>query len=102
MKTVRGLSRRQAISLAAIAPAALLAAHAMPPGARAQTPERIAAPVTPALAAYIAGIHSAQIPDEHRDLARQHILDTLASIVACRDLEPAALARKYADAQSGG
>ena len=45
---------------------------------------------------------TAQVPDEHRDLAKQHILDTLASIVACRDLEPSILARKYADLQSGG
>jgi 2-methylcitrate dehydratase PrpD len=100
MNTARGLSRRQAISMAAALPAVLAAAL---PEAAGQTPERAPAPaVTPALAAYIAGIRTAQIPEEHRDLARQHILDTLASIVACRDLEPAVLARKYADAQSGG
>lgn len=57
--------------------------------------------VTPALSAYITGARSAAIPDEFRALARLHILDTLASIVACRDLEPAALARKFALAQSG-
>jgi 2-methylcitrate dehydratase PrpD len=34
-------------------------------------------------------------------LARRHILDTLASAVACRDLEPSILARAYALAQSG-
>ncbi|HEV7692091.1 MAG TPA: MmgE/PrpD family protein [Hyphomonadaceae bacterium] len=99
----RGASRREALSLAAILPAAVLATGIASPAA-AQTPQaepKPAGPVTPALAAYIAGSHAAKIPEEHRDLARQHILDTLASIVACRDLEPAVLARKYALAQSG-
>src|SRR6185295_12479559 len=99
----RGTSRREALSMAALLPAAVLAAG-IAPSAAAQTPQaepKPAGPVTPALAAYIAGSGDAKFPEEHRDLARLHILDTLASIVACRDLEPALLARKYALAQSG-
>ncbi len=56
---------------------------------------------TAALSRYIAGSQTFSFPEEHRELARRHILDTLASAVACRDLEPSALARKYALAQSG-
>src|SRR6185295_17873160 len=99
----RGTSRREALSIAAMLPTAVLAAGIASP-AVAQTPQaepKPAGPVTPALAAYIASSGTAKIPEEHRDLARQHILDTLASIVACRNLEPSVLARKYALAQSG-
>lgn len=58
--------------------------------------------VEPQLAAFVAGALGREVPEPHRDLARLHILDTLASIVACRDLEPAALARAYALSLSGG
>jgi len=58
-------------------------------------------PVTEALSRFIAGSPTADIPAETRELARRHILDTLAAIVACRDLEPAELARKFALEQSG-
>ena len=105
MDKVRGFSRRQAIAAAAVLPAAALTSSlAQPALAQVQpaAPRPSAPPVTPALAAYISGIRTAVIPDDHRELARQHILDTLASIVACRDLEPSVLARKYANAQSGG
>jgi len=57
--------------------------------------------VTPALSRFIGRSKSAEIPAETRELARRHILDTLAAIVACRDLEPAVLARKFALEQSG-
>ncbi|MDO8802450.1 MmgE/PrpD family protein [Phenylobacterium sp.] len=57
--------------------------------------------VGPALSAYIARSQAAAIPENFRSLARLHILDTLASIVACRDLAPARLARDFAIAQSG-
>jgi 2-methylcitrate dehydratase PrpD len=104
MNLPKGLSRRQAIAAAIALPAVMISAHAIPQAAEAQTPTP--APTTPhvtmELASYIAGIRTARIPDEHRDLARQHILDTLASIVACRDLEPSVLARKYATLQSDG
>lgn len=58
--------------------------------------------VTPALAAFIAGARARAPDPEHAELARRHILDTLAAIVACRDLEPAILARNYARSLSGG
>ena len=35
------------------------------------------------------------------EMGRLHILDTLASIVACRDLDAAVLGRKYAAMKSG-
>lgn len=57
--------------------------------------------VTPALSAYIAASQTALIAEDIRARARLHILDTLASIVACRDLEPAVLARRFSRAQSG-
>jgi len=57
--------------------------------------------VTAPLSAFIAGSQSMPIPEEILDLGRRHILDTLASAVACRDLEPSVLARRYALAQSG-
>lgn len=57
--------------------------------------------VTPALSAYLAASQTAIIAEDVRARARLHILDTLASIVACRDLEPAVLARSFACAQSG-
>ncbi|MDP2009829.1 MAG: MmgE/PrpD family protein [Phenylobacterium sp.] len=57
--------------------------------------------VGPALSAYIAGSQTAPVPESFRSLGRLHILDTLASIVACRDLAPARLARDFAIAQSG-
>ncbi|MFO1014316.1 MAG: MmgE/PrpD family protein [Caulobacteraceae bacterium] len=58
-------------------------------------------PVTPVLSAYIAGARDNPHPEHFRELARRHVLDTLASIVACRDLEPAELARNYALKLSG-
>lgn len=57
--------------------------------------------VTRPLARFISGSPYAEVPPETRDLAKRHILDTLASIVACRDLEPAVLARNFALDQSG-
>lgn len=93
------LSRRQA--LAAPAVAAVIA----PVAATAQTAARTAGPPTPAvtgpLSRFIAGGQDLAIDAETLDLGRRHILDTLASVVACRDLEPSALARDFALAQSG-
>ena len=57
--------------------------------------------VTEPLARFISGSPEAEISSEFRDLAKRHILDTLASIVACRDLEPSVLARTFALEQSG-
>lgn len=52
--------------------------------------------ITETLSAYVAGALAADPPQEHRLLGQLHVLDTLASIVACRDLEAAVLARSYA------
>ena len=67
-----------------------------PPSPDAPTPQ-----VTTALAEFIAGSRTAPVSEEIRELARRHVLDTLAAVVACRDLEPAAVARRYATDQSG-
>jgi 2-methylcitrate dehydratase PrpD len=95
------LNRRQTLALMSSAPALLSLGQSAQSADSPATPAAPAPSVTPALADYIAGARTAQIPDSHRELARQHILDTLASIVACRDLEPSVLARKLALAQSG-
>jgi 2-methylcitrate dehydratase PrpD len=93
------IDRRQALAILAGAPAVLatLGTTATAAAAPAQTTTRVA----DALATFIAGSRTAVFPEATRDLARQHILDTLASIVACRDLDPAVVARKFAIAQSG-
>lgn len=57
--------------------------------------------VTGPLSRFIASGLSAAIPEDILELGRRHILDTLASAVACRSLEPSTLARKFALAQSG-
>ncbi len=79
---------------------ALSAAATFP--AFAQQPSAPDIKVTEALARFIADSRVAVIPEDTRELARRHILDTLAAIVACRDLEPARLARAYSLAQTGG
>ena len=58
--------------------------------------------ITATLSAYVAGALTSQPPPAHREMARLHLLDTLAAMVACRDLEPAVLARTYAISLSGG
>lgn len=58
--------------------------------------------VMPELTRYLAEARTARIPDAIRERARLHILDTLASIVACQPLEAARLGRRYAGAMSGG
>lgn len=81
--------------------AAALAAVAPVGAAVAGVPERLDPPVTGALSRFIAESQSAPIPEDVVELARLHILDTLASIVACRDLEASVLARRFARGQSG-
>ena len=56
---------------------------------------------TAALGDFVASSRTVHVPDDVRELARRHVLDTLASIVACRDLEPSVVARRYARANSG-
>jgi 2-methylcitrate dehydratase PrpD len=58
-------------------------------------------PITTALSKYIASSWKTPIPPEWRALAQYHILDTLAAVVACRNLEPARLARNYSLHLSG-
>ena len=53
------------------------------------------------LSKYISQSQTAPIPDEIRELSKRHILDTLASIVACSQLKPAQLARDFALFSSG-
>ena len=57
--------------------------------------------ITATLSAYVAGALTSQPPPAHREMARLHLLDTLAAMVACRDLEPAVLARAYSASLSG-
>ena len=64
-------------------------------------PTTVQPPVMPALCEFIAGSQTAKWPEEAFDLAKRHILDTLAAIVICRDLKPSVLARNFALAQSG-
>jgi 2-methylcitrate dehydratase PrpD len=53
------------------------------------------------LSKYISESQTAPIPDDIRELSKRHILDTLASIVACSQLKPAQLARDFALFNSG-
>lgn len=98
-----GIDRRRALIAGGGAGAALLVgAGPAVAQAAAEKPQPPAVPVMPALTAHIAGATRATVPEAVRDLARLHILDTLASIVACRGLEAATLARRYVAAQGGG
>jgi 2-methylcitrate dehydratase PrpD len=95
-------SRRQLLGGSALA----LAAAALPltnaPAAAQEPPKAEPKPeVTTALSRFIAAGSDMPIAEDIRELARLHILDTLASAVACRDLEAARLGRAFADAQSG-
>lgn len=67
----------------------------------APAPARPHPSVTGPLSRFIASGLSTAIPEDILELGRRHILDTLASAVACRSLEPSTLARKFALAQSG-
>jgi len=93
-------NRRQALFGAAAA--GLLALPAARAAAQAAAPATGVTPlVTGPISAFIAGAQKMAIDAETLDLGRRHILDTLASTVACRDLEPSELARRYALSQSG-
>jgi 2-methylcitrate dehydratase PrpD len=92
-------NRRQALTLGALASVAPLAGAARAQSAR--PPSKPEPAVTAPLSRFIAGAVNLEIDEATLDLGRRHILDTLASVVACRDLEPSALARKFALAHSG-
>lgn len=87
---------------ATIASGTIAAAQSEPADQEAST-EKVQEwrPVMPALTEYIASATSHQVPGAIRERARLHILDTLASIIACHPLEAAVLGRKYAMAMGG-
>lgn len=58
--------------------------------------------ITGALASYIASAAHTSVSPEVEDLAAQHVLDTVASIVACRDLHAGEVARSYARSHGAG
>lgn len=58
--------------------------------------------ITEQLAAYIATIGTTDPPAGAEQLATLHLLDTLASVVACRDLQAGDVARSYARSHSTG
>lgn len=64
--------------------------------------DRPIASMTGAVAEFVAGAATTDFSEELRDLATRHVLDTLAAIVVCRDLEPSIVARRYAATNSGG
>lgn len=77
--------------------------------AGAQTARTTAAPVSNQaptwsadLTRYISHSQTAALPDDMVELAKRHFLDTLASIVACRDLDASTLSRRFALTQSAG
>jgi 2-methylcitrate dehydratase PrpD len=100
------LNRREAMGLFAAGGA--ISAGALQSGtaaaqAASSTPRRIqSAGWSEALASYISNSQTAAIPEATRELGRRHILDTLAAIVACRDLQAAAVARAFVKTQSAG
>lgn len=95
--------RRDLLALLGGASALSLAPSTLP-AAESPSPARLpqGAPWSEALTRYITTSQSATIPEDTRELARRHLLDTLAAIVACRDLEPAKLGRSFARAQGAG
>jgi 2-methylcitrate dehydratase PrpD len=54
------------------------------------------------LTRYITQSQTAPLSEETVELAKRHFLDTLASVVACRDLDTAVIGRRFALAQSAG
>jgi 2-methylcitrate dehydratase PrpD len=97
-----GLSRRAALSGSAALAGAMSLGAISPARAGAPADAGEPIPVMAALTAYIADARGSRVPEAIRDRARLHLLDTLASIIACRDLEAAHLARRYARLASGG
>ncbi len=56
---------------------------------------------TETLCSYLANVADTPLDPETEQLARLHLLDTLASIIACRDLDAAVVARRYVSAFAG-
>ncbi len=80
---------------------ALSATAGTPSLAQAMQGEAQWQPVMPRLTAYISGAASHVVPEPVRERARLHVLDTLASIIACHPLEAALLGRTYAVEMGG-
>jgi 2-methylcitrate dehydratase PrpD len=98
------VDRRQLMvgALAGSASLAILPLPATAQTARASTKPVQSAEWSAALTRYIVESQTAKIDDQWIELAKRHLLDTLAAIVACRDLEAAKVARDFARAQSAG
>lgn len=97
-------TRRAVIAAAPLAAATLAFPAALAQGVAAE-PTGLAPQVpalTPALTRFIASARTLPIPDPIRDKTRLHILDTVASTVACRDLEAAQVARRLGKANGSG
>lgn len=100
-----GLSRRTLIKSGYLG-ALAVSSGATVTAVNAQTPENHGDPeedwreITPALTEYIAGAASHWVPAAIRERAHLHILDTLASIIACNSLEAAELGRRYSATMS--
>lgn len=99
------MSRRDALATAVIGGTALMApapAIAQNHGSSSSEPAAPIVPVMPEISRYIADSPTAPVPEDIRELARLHILDNFASIIACRDLEASRLGRAYAAAHGSG
>ncbi|MBL4793046.1 MmgE/PrpD family protein [Citromicrobium bathyomarinum] len=98
--TRRGLIKAGSVASALAVTAPALAARQASQGPGAAADGAGWREITPALTGYIAGACEHRIPARIRERARLHILDTLASIVACHSLEASQLGRRYAQAMS--
>jgi len=67
----------------------------------AAPPPPIRPGITARLAEYVAASPTRELPRDIAEKAALHVLDTLAAVIACRDLEPARVARAYATRNSG-
>ena len=86
----------------AVAPASAQEAEAVDPNEGIITGLNL----TRTISEYIANIRTAAVDPEFLELGKRHILDSFASAVSCKDLEPAMLGRQYAlsksrDAENG-
>ncbi len=85
----------------------ILAAAALPPGAAITAEPACSASaeqpdsVMPELSAYMSEAHRRALPDEVTEKAKQHILDTLAAMVAGSELSPGRAALRFARAYGG-
>jgi 2-methylcitrate dehydratase PrpD len=57
---------------------------------------------TAVVSSHVAESVDRPLPEEVEGLVGLHLLDTLAAVVACRDLEPAVVARRYVGAHASG